>query len=102
MTFGQYLRMLRKRQRMSVRELAKQLSISSTYVYDVETDNRMPFTKDKIDIIVKALDIDDVSRNILYDLSAKARHTIPDDIKEYLMTHQAMYITIREEIARNV
>lgn len=95
-TFGEYLRALRKAKRVSIRELAKRVSKTPTYISDIEKGNNRPPDENLLNSIIVSLNLgDDTSeiKNRFFDLAAKERGSVSADIAEFIM---------RDDDVRNV
>ena len=95
--FGQYLRSVRQAKKISIRQLAKAVSKTPTYISDIEKGNNKPPERELLDRIITALQLEEFPdiRNRLYDLAAKERKDVPADIKEYLMENESILKIIR-------
>lgn len=95
--FGQYLRSVRQTKKISIRQLAKAVSKTPTYISDIEKGNNKPPERELLDRIIAALHLEEFPdiRNKLYDLAAKERKDVPADIKEYLMENESILKIIR-------
>lgn len=95
--FGEYLRSVRKEKQISIRQLAKVVSKTPTYISDIEKGNNKPPERELLDKIIVALQLAEFPdiRNKLYDLAAKGRKDVPADIKEYLMENESILKIIR-------
>lgn len=95
--FGQYLRSVRQAKKISIRQLAKTVSKTPTYISDIEKGNNKPPERELLDKIIAALHLEEFPdiRNKLYDLAAKERKDVPADIKEYLMENESILKIIR-------
>lgn len=95
--FGQYLRSVRQEKKISIRQLAKAVSKTPTYISDIEKGNNKPPERELLDRIIAALQLEEFPdiRNRLYDLAAKERKDVPADIKEYLMENESILKIIR-------
>lgn len=95
--FGQYLRSVRQEKNISIRQLAKAVSKTPTYISDIEKGNNKPPERELLDRIIAALHLEEFPdiRNKLYDLAAKERKDVPADIKEYLMENESILKIIR-------
>lgn len=98
--FGLYLRAIRKALRISVRELAKEVGKTPTYISDIENRNNKPPEKKLLDKIIVALHIDEYYspklKNMLFDLAAKERNEVSCDIKDYIMENKNVIALIRK------
>lgn len=95
--FGQYLRSVRQAKKISIRQLAKAVSKTPTYISDIEKGNNKPPERELLDRIIAELHLEEYPdiRNRLYDLAAKDRKDVPADIKEYLMENESILKIIR-------
>lgn len=95
--FGQYLRSVRQAKKISIRQLAKAVSKTPTYISDIEKGNNKPPERELLDRIILALQLEEFPdiKNRLYDLAAKERKDVPADIKEYLMENELILKIIR-------
>lgn len=87
MTFGEYMRAVRKAKQVSLRALAKAVNKTATYISDIENGNNRPPDKSLLDAILAALKVNDNPNlcNKLYDLAALGRGDIPADIKSFIV-----------------
>ncbi len=95
--FGQYLRSVRQTKKISIRQLAKAVNKTPTYISDIEKGNNKPPESELLDKIIATLQLADLPnvKNNLYDLAAKERKDVPADIKEYLMKNESILKIIR-------
>jgi transcriptional regulator with XRE-family HTH domain len=97
-TFGEYLRALRKEKRVSIRELAKRVSKTPTYISDIEKGNNRPPDENLLNNIIVSLNLsDDTSeiKNRLFDLAAKERGGVSADIANFIMRDDDIRNVIR-------
>ena len=96
-TFGQYLREIRKTKNISIRQLAKKVNKTPTYISDIENSNNYPPDKELLESIITALGIDeDKVKSMIYDLAAKERKDVPADVKEYIINNSDLLQFIRK------
>ena len=95
--FGQYLRSVRQAKKISIRQLAKAVSKTPTYISDIEKGNNKPPERELLDRIIATLRLEEFPdiKNRLYDLAARERKDVPADIKEYLMENESVLKIIR-------
>ena len=95
--FGQYLRSVRQTKKISIRQLAKAVNKTPTYISDIEKGNNKPPESELLDKIIATLQLADLPnvKNNLYDLAAKERKDVPADINEYLMKNESILKIIR-------
>jgi ATP/maltotriose-dependent transcriptional regulator MalT len=81
-TFGALLRNLRRRARLSQRELATAVGYSESQISRLEQNQRLPDPSSLASLFVPALELDDEPELVarLLDLAAAARNENPDDI----------------------
>lgn len=98
--FGPYLRVIRKTLGIPIRELAKKVNKTPTYISDIEKRNNKPPEKELLEKIVVALNIDKYYspnlKNTLFDLAAKERNEVSCDIKDYIMGDNKVITLIRK------
>ena len=95
--FGPYLRAVRTARGLKIRQLAKTVGKTPTYLSDIENRNNKPPEKGLLDKIISALNLEQCPkiRTNLYDLAARERNDVPADIKEYIMGNQLLLDLIR-------
>ena len=95
--FGKYLRSVRQAKGISIRQLAKEVDKTPTYLSDIENGHNKPPEKELLDTIIQKLNIDHSPKvkSTLFDLAAKERNDIPADIKDYIMSNQTLLKIIR-------
>ncbi len=95
--FGEYLRSVRRAKKISIRELAKKVNKTATYLSDIENGNNKPPDKELLEKIIKELHLEEYQKlkNNLFDLAAIERNDIPADIKEYLIQNKVLLDMIR-------
>ncbi|MFL5803161.1 MAG: helix-turn-helix domain-containing protein, partial [Roseiflexaceae bacterium] len=81
-TFGALLRYLRRRARLSQRDLATAVGYSESQISRLEQNQRLPDSSGLAALFVPALELDDEPELVarLLDLSSAARDESPDDI----------------------
>ena len=95
--FGKYLRSVRQAKGISIRQLAKDVNITPTYLSDIENGHNKPPEKELLETIIQKLNLDDSPKvkATLFDLAARERKDIPADIKEYVMNNPELLELIR-------
>lgn len=91
------MRSVRQARKISIRQLAKEVKKTPTYISDIEKGNNKPPESELLDNIIEVLQLVDLPnvKNKLYDLAAKERKDVPADIKEYLMENESILKIIR-------
>lgn len=98
LVFGEYLRSLRQAKKVSIRELAKQVNKTPTYISDIEKGNNHPPDESLLNSIIVALNLEDDAlqiKNTLFDLAAKERGGVSADIAEFIMQDDDVRNVIR-------
>ena len=95
--FGKYLRSVRQAKGVSIRQLAKDVNKTPTYLSDIENGHNKPPEKELLETIIQKLNLDDSPKvkSTLFDLAAKERNDIPADVKDYIMSNQILLKIIR-------
>lgn len=96
--FGNYLRTVRQAKGISIRQLAKEVHKTPTYLSDIENGHNKPPEKELLVIIIQKLNLDDFPnvKTALFDLAAKDRNDIPADIKEHMLNNKPLFDLIRK------
>ena len=95
--FGKFLRSVRQAKGVSIRQLAKEVDKTPTYLSDIENGHNKPPEKELLETIIQKLNLDDSPKfkATLFDLAAKERNDIPADVKDYIMSNQILLKIIR-------
>jgi transcriptional regulator with XRE-family HTH domain len=100
--FGTFLKDMRNEKGISLRELAKRVNISHSYLSNLENGKKPPPGNKLLIDIANALSLNKESQRLLFDIAAKAKelqrsdYTIPADISKYLYETVAARRFIRE------
>lgn len=84
MRFGDFVKDKRRKRKITLKVLAKELGLSVTYWSDIEHNRRKPRT-DNIDELTKLLGLSTKDQDLLNDLAGKARKEVSPDLLEYIM-----------------
>lgn len=102
-TFGIFLKEKRQQNGLSIRALAKQVELSHVYLYNIESGKKTPPSDDVIKRLANALNLDEKSRLLFFDIAAKCKsdaddsnYFIPVDISQYLNENENARNVIRE------
>ena len=87
MGFGEYLQEKRKSRNYTLRQFAKKIDISFTYLADVEKGRSKAFKLEILNKIIEVLQLD--------EKEGKSRNTIAPDIEEYLKENKELIEEIR-------
>lgn len=101
--FGNFLKKKRQQNGLSLRALGKQVELSHIYLYNIESGKKAPPSDDVIKRLAKALNLDNESRLLFFDIAAKCKYDIdssnyymPVDISQYLNENEDARNVIRE------
>ena len=96
--FGKYLRSVRQAKGISIRQLAKEVNKTPTYLSDIENGHNKPPEKELLETIIQKLNLDDYPKvkTALFDLAANDRNDIPADIKEHLLNNKPLLDLLRK------
>lgn len=87
MDFGQFIRSkrLKDSRELTLRDISKELGISLSMLSDIEKGRRNPFDAEKIEKFCEFLNLPEKDKEHIYDLAAKKRGDIPEDIDDIMM-----------------
>ncbi|MCM1253366.1 MAG: helix-turn-helix domain-containing protein [Clostridium sp.] len=95
-SFGESIRIIRKRKRLKIREIASEVKKTPTYISDIERGNNKPPGKELMEEIFEALELKHMdTRCYLYDLAAAERGKVSWDIAEYIIENSNLRKVIR-------
>ena len=83
MTFGAFISTRRKEAKLNLRDTAKHLGISNGYLCDIEQGRRPAPEEAFVERISSFLELDKQEHEILLDLTADSRKTVPADLPDY-------------------
>ena len=93
--FGDFLCQKRIKRRITLRELAQELSCTPVFVSDVEKDRRNPFDRERLQKLVTILALTDEERDLMYNLAGKKRQEVAPDIQDYIMDNDFVSAALR-------
>ncbi len=81
---------------MTLRGFAAELEIAPAYMSDIEKGHRYPPDKDKLEAMVRILDLSQEETDKMYDLAAKEKdNTVSPDLPEYIMETEKARVALR-------
>ncbi len=98
--FGPLLKQLRLSHRVTLRGIASKAGVSSTYISELERGVKVAPSKEVLDKIVKAMNLDRDEASQLYQMAGKTQNTIAYDLPEYIMNRD--YVAAALRVARDV
>lgn len=86
MTFGEFLRLKRKKKHFSIVNMAAELGISASYLSSLESGYRCPPALKTLEKIAEVLELKTDERYQLFDLAARCKYPpiIADDLIAYI------------------
>lgn len=103
-SFGEFITVKRKQAKYTLKDFAKALSLSSTYLCNVERGKRSAPSRSVQVKMANVLCLNHIERQQMYDLAAKTkqRMTIPHDVLEYITNDENVIIFLRSAMQLNV
>jgi len=84
--FGDYLKEYRRRKGVTLQQVAERLGVSLSLISDIENKRRNPLDEEeKMEVLAQYLDLSIEEKELLYDMAAKKRNSVPEDLKEVIM-----------------
>lgn len=93
--FGRFVRQRREELRKTIRGFAEEIGIAPAYLVDIEKGNRYA-PKNKLEALVKALEIPEAERMEYDDMAATTRGNLCEDVQPYLGAHIAARMALRK------
>jgi transcriptional regulator with XRE-family HTH domain len=94
-TFGGFLAKKREERNITLRELARQLEVSASFLSDVENNRKPPLTADRLEKVASILLLSSEEKTQMYDLAGKQRNTVPPDLPEYIIERDYVSAALR-------
>lgn len=90
------MRYIRQKQGLTIRKVAKNVKKTPTYISDIERGNNKAPEKELLKKILAVLGLEGTElQDYLYDLAAKERGSVSEDIADYIMEHEDLRVVIR-------
>lgn len=96
LTFGDFISQKRKDLRITLKDMADRLNISSPYLSDVEKGKRDSFDLERLNQIAKILNLDEEESSLMMDLAGKQRNTLAPDLLEYILKTKGVSVALRK------
>lgn len=96
-TIGLFVKENRKKMGWTQQQLAEKMELSRPFVLEIEVGRKV-FSSDKLKKLAEVLNLSEEEKNLMYDLAAKFRNDIPEDIREFLLEHTELYKDIRNKM----
>lgn len=95
MNIGEFICQKRLERNFTLRELADMLSISLTYLADIEHDRRNPMDKEKLEELAHVLNLTKTEQEEMYDLVGKKRREVAPDLTDYVVDNSYVSYALR-------
>lgn len=95
MTFGQAFQQKRIEQGKSMRKVSTMADIAAPYLSDIEYGKRAAPENEVLDRLIKALELSIDEERYFYDLAAKERNSIAQDIPNYIKENEIVIEALR-------
>lgn len=95
MTFGAFISTKRKNAKLNLRDAAKQVGIAYGYLCDIEQGRRPAPEGEFVERISSFLELDKSEHEMLLDLAADSRQTVPADLPDYIREHDIVRTALR-------
>lgn len=93
--FGAYLAELRKTKRVTLKNMATAIGITSPYLSDVEKGRRDSFDIDRLNMVVDYLKLTEEEANHLMNLAGDQRQNIAPDLPDYVAGKEYINAALR-------
>lgn len=101
--FGEYLKNLRLKKDISLREFAKKLGIQPSYLSDIEQGKRNAPSKEKQEQIIRELNLNEQETDKFYDLAKEGKETeIAEDVKDIITSNESLTVLCRKIRRENI
>ena len=92
---GEFICQKRLERNYTLRELANMLSISLTYLADIEHDRRNPMDREKLEELASVLNLTQEEIEEMYDLVGKKRREVAPDLTDYVVDNSYVSYALR-------
>lgn len=93
--FGVFLRHKREEKEITLRRMADMLSVSASFLSDVEKGHRNSLDMDKLVLLKQIFDLSDDEYQTMLNLAGKQRKTVAPDLPEYIMERDYVSAALR-------
>lgn len=102
-TFGSFVKQLRMKKGLALREFARILDIAASYLSDIEKGKRNAPKKDHLDKMIKELNLTKEETEKFYDLAREGKPVeIAEDVKEIIISNNAIPVLCRKIKQKNI
>jgi len=83
--FGDFIKEIRKDRGITLKDMSEYLEISLSLLSDIENNRRKPFEKNELEMFAEKTGLSVEKKNELFDLAARDKGEIPQDIEDIMM-----------------
>ena len=94
-SFGGFLAQKREERDITLRELARQLEVSASFLSDVENSRKPSLTADRLEKAASIMLLSAEEKSKMYDLAGKQRNAVPPDLPEYIIERDYVSAALR-------
>ena len=94
-SFGSFIIKKRTEIQMTAREFSKRINLSPVYICDIEKDRRPAPRAEILDRMANALSLSGNDKDKFYDLAAKSKNIVSEDLPEYIMKKKEVRQALR-------
>ena len=94
--FGDFISRKRTEKKITLMNMSRMLSISPSYLADIEHGRRNPMDREKIPKLADILELSDKEREEMFDLAGKTRNEAPADLSSYLVENPHVRYALRK------
>ena len=108
MKFGDYLKMLRIRKNLSLRDLADKVNLSFSYLCDIENNRKSAPNDKSLLLLANVLCLNNYERDAFFDKAAETKKMVdennfhlPADIGQYIVFNDRVKTNLRNIIKKD-
>ncbi len=94
--FGEFISEKRMANNLTLRKLAEMISISVTFLADIEHDRRNPMELEKLEELAVVLGLSQEEKDEMYNLAGKKRKDVAPDLKDYVVGKDYINYALRK------
>lgn len=101
--FGEYVKNLRLKLGLGLREVARSIDIEPSYLSDIERSRRNAPTTEKLEKLASALSLSEAERPYFYDLAKVGKQVeIAEDVQNIITENEKMPALCRKIKEKNI
>jgi transcriptional regulator with XRE-family HTH domain len=101
--FGEYVKSLRQKLDLSLREVARRIEIEPSYLSDIERGKRNAPAPDKLEKLASVLGLSETERHCFYDLAKIGKKIeIAEDVQNIITENEKIPVLCRKIKEKNI